>query len=209
MSKLKEWPPYPELIVGGDALEPLMRVIDSRDPAQYDGYDFGPSTKAMCPAPDEFLAGADEDEGGIESLRGRVLLVAFQLGVEQGRRLSPTSVRAGMRPLDYLMLAMSAGRRYLEATGWVAREWERGEDGRQRPVERSWMPPGGGEPVTYLEALHAGAFGHIGRDGPAGALVGVPLRDRLEWRAKLDPDIAAVLTLVRDMEYALVGRFYG
>ena len=158
---MKAWPPFPETVKIDEALGPLLRVVNTRDPSRYDGLDVGHEAKLTCPPPDEYLALPTGP--GLDSLRGRALIVAFQLGTEQGRRLHPTRSPAGMPADDYLLLAMSAGRRYLEATGWTAREWERDAQGEQRPVERGWTAPEGGEPVTFLEALHAGAFGKIGR----------------------------------------------
>jgi hypothetical protein len=159
---MRPWPPFPKTVNLDAALEPLLRVINTCDPGRYDGFDVGDALKCECSPPDEYLRNARGD--GLDSLRGRTLVVAFQLGIEQGRRLRPTTAREGMRPGDYLLLAMSAGRCYLEATGWTAREWERDAAGYiTGPVERAWTPPGGGEPVDYLEALRVGAFDQIGR----------------------------------------------
>jgi hypothetical protein len=136
---MKQWPPSPARIDINEALPPLLRVINTGHPA-YDGYDIGEDTKATCISPDEFLN--DADGSGLTSLRGRALIVAFQLGVEQGRRLYPTRVVEGLRPAQYLVLVRAAQEAYLEATGW-------------KPYGETWAPPGGGPPIAFVEAWRA------------------------------------------------------
>lgn len=158
---LKPWPLSPQLVSLLDLLLPLLTVINTNDSSRYDGYDIGEDTKATCPSPDVFLSLADSGDD-LGSLRGRALTVAFQLGIEQGRRLHPTRPTEGLSPRGYMSLIGAATRAFVDASGWTEGPCWETTDGKQRylgdgPV---WTPPGGGDPVTYNQAL-ARALGSL------------------------------------------------
>ena len=89
------WPTFPGRILMEDALRPLLafvrasgwRFVPTRKPAPaYEGYTIGGDALATSPPPDVFLASERRTGDELDTVLGRALVVAFQLGHEQGRR---------------------------------------------------------------------------------------------------------------------------
>ncbi len=104
---MKPWPEFPKLVHIDEAITPLLdvvraagwRFVPTRAPAPvYEGYDIGEETKAVAADPDEYLA-RPSSGGPLGTVLGRALLVAFQLGIEQGRRIAATSSEAALTTL--------------------------------------------------------------------------------------------------------------
>ena len=87
---MKSWPDNNELVWVEDLLDPVRRAFDLGRPlveGEYDGYNIGPAELACALNPEQRL-GVEGEEGSPSKDRlDRALLVAFQLGIEQGRRL--------------------------------------------------------------------------------------------------------------------------
>lgn len=93
---LRPWPASPQGTISvEDAVRPLLTATYSMDAARCyvreGGYGLGALDQAICRDPVEELS-SDSPMDGIDPVRdgrvGRVLVVAFRLGTEQGRRLS-------------------------------------------------------------------------------------------------------------------------
>lgn len=102
---MKPWPDDPTETVSFEELVGPIRaafeqlyMYELDEPVQtveYDGYDIGQREKACCLSPDEiltkdYLKRALEDQG--RDPLDAILMLAFQLGVEQGRRLTQADV---------------------------------------------------------------------------------------------------------------------
>jgi len=94
----KEYVPFEELIT------PLIKAmhhcynlerIHKDVDFEYDGYELSFREGAVCPQPDEALTAEtlkwQEEDQGREAIE-TILQIAFQLGVEQGRRLGRRSL---------------------------------------------------------------------------------------------------------------------
>jgi hypothetical protein len=111
---MKEWPSDPAQPIGfSDAIDPLKRALyhlyflaPRHRSVDYDGYNIGSAELPCTPTPEWSLS-----EEGVERMRasGRspvetILQTAFQLGIEQGRRLH----RKKLAPAVHLVDAMLA-----------------------------------------------------------------------------------------------------
>lgn len=93
---MKEWPPSPELVLFEELITPVRQVVDQgyklvrkkRAKLTYDGYNIGNTELVGTTNPAESLSpeGFTYDEEQGRDLMDVILRIAFQLGVEQGRR---------------------------------------------------------------------------------------------------------------------------
>ena len=108
----KPWPPGDELVDFDQLVGPLASVlkqagrwIPKAGRIKYNGYDIGKKEQATCLSPDfskESLAVAREHG---ETVVDVVLKIAFQLGVEQGRRMARKEA-AWERRIERLRMAI-------------------------------------------------------------------------------------------------------
>lgn len=101
---MKQWPEDPtetvnfEELIGPvrEALEELYELtLQAGYNFNYEGYDIGQREKATCLSPDElltetYLSYVFDDQG--RDPLDAILMLAFQLGVEQGRRMTQEQV---------------------------------------------------------------------------------------------------------------------
>lgn len=124
--KVKKWPSDDNLIVARHAISPLVEAAKfayklerrNRDKdIPYCGYDIGEREKANCLLPDELLTSEQlrysEDEQNREALE-EILCIAFQLGIEQGRRMTKQSNKISVSSLRYAMKVFEDSLSYLE-----------------------------------------------------------------------------------------------
>lgn len=97
---MKKWPKDKTVsLSAGDLISPVLKVVEAgynlerKEPTRsipYDGYNIGAHELACCFSPKEAFSksGLEYNEERDRSLLEVALYVAFQLGIEQGRRLN-------------------------------------------------------------------------------------------------------------------------
>lgn len=112
---MKKWPKDKTVsLPAGDLITPVLKVIEAgyklerKEPIRsipYNGYNIGSHELACCFSPKEAFSksGLEYNEERNRSLLEVALYVAFQLGIEQGRRLNENDNR----------VYMAAAKRYM------------------------------------------------------------------------------------------------
>jgi hypothetical protein len=110
---MKEWPDNPsKWVYAEDLIEPVVEAIrfaydlkrknEDKD-IPYEGYNIGRRDLATCLPVDEHLSAKNlkysEEDQGRDPLQ-EIVLVAFQLGVEQGRRIEHDEMQLSMSSLQ-------------------------------------------------------------------------------------------------------------
>ena len=97
---MKKWPKDKTVSLNAeDLIKPVLRVVEAgyklerKEPIRsipYDGYNIGSRSLACCLSPKEAFSksGLEYSEERNRSLLEVALYIAFQLGIEQGRRLN-------------------------------------------------------------------------------------------------------------------------